>query len=66
MTVYMARQRKSTVSKTTRLITGVNDALQQYASDQLISENAAINQLLKEILTAKGYTVNLNEDSSDV
>jgi len=61
----MARQKKSTVSKTTRLITGVNEALQHYANDQLISENAAINQLLKEILTAKGYKVNTNEESTD-
>lgn len=52
---YMARQKRDTVSKTTRLLTEINEALQQYSEDQLISENAAINQLLKEILTQKGY-----------
>jgi hypothetical protein len=51
----MARQKRDTVSKTTRLITEISEAIQAYADEQLISENAAINQLLKEILTQKGY-----------
>jgi len=37
----------------------INDALQRYADSQLISENAAINQLLKEVLIQKGL---LNKD----
>ncbi|MGI2907668.1 hypothetical protein [Tolypothrix sp. VBCCA 56010] len=65
MTSYMARQKKSTVSKTTRLISAINDALQNYADDQLISENAAINQLLKEALVQKGYAVNITETNPD-
>lgn len=52
---YMARQKRDTVSKTTRLIAEISEALQAYADEQLISENAAINQLLKEILIRKGY-----------
>jgi hypothetical protein len=54
LTNYMARQKRETVTKTTRLITEINEALQTYAENNLISENAAINQLLKEALTAKG------------
>lgn len=52
---YMARQKRETVSKTTRLIADIAEAIQIYADEQLISENAAINQLLKEVLTQKGY-----------
>ena len=52
---HMARQKRDTVSKTTRLIAEISEAIQAYADEQLISENAAINQLLKEILTQKGY-----------
>jgi hypothetical protein len=52
---YMARQKRETVSRTTRLIAEIAEAVQTYADDQIISENAAINQLLKESLTAKGY-----------
>lgn len=51
----MARQKRDTVSKTTRLIADIAEAIQTYADEQLISENAAINQLLKEVLTQKGY-----------
>jgi len=58
-TSYMARQKRDTVVKTTRLIMEINDALQRYADSQLISENAAINQLLKEVLIQKGL---LNKD----
>ncbi len=58
-TNYMARQKRDTVTKTTRLVSEINEALQFYAENNLISENAAINQLLKEILTQKGL---LNND----
>jgi hypothetical protein len=51
----MARQKRETISRTTRLIAEIAEALQEYADTQLISENAAINQLLKEALTAKGF-----------
>lgn len=65
MATYMARQRKNTVTKTTRLIASINDALQDYANEQLISENAAINQLLKQILVQKGYVIDTNETNPD-
>lgn len=52
---YMPRQKRETVTRSTRLITEISEALDKYADDQLISQNAALNQLLKEILTSKGY-----------
>lgn len=55
VTSYMPRQKIDTVTKTARLINEINEALQKYSVDQLISENAAINQLLREILKQKGY-----------
>ncbi|WP_026730768.1 GIY-YIG nuclease family protein [Fischerella sp. PCC 9605] len=55
------KKKRETVSKTTRLISEINEALQRYADEQLISENAAINQLLKEILTQKGYLSNTTD-----
>ena len=54
----MARQKRDTVTKTTRLVVEISEAIQAYADNQLISENAAINQLLKEILTQKGLLTN--------
>jgi hypothetical protein len=57
-TSYMARQKRDTVTKTTRLVVEISEAIQAYADNQLISENAAINQLLKEILTQKGFLTN--------
>lgn len=51
----MPRQKRETVARSTRLVTEISEALDKYADDQLISQNAALNQLLKEILTTKGY-----------
>ncbi len=56
MTVaYMARQKKPTTTRSTRFLSEIAEAVDNYADDQMLSSNAAVNKLLKEKLTNLGY-----------
>jgi len=51
----MARQKKPTTARSVRLLEDIAEALDNYADDQLISSNAAINKLLRDQLVDLGY-----------
>lgn len=54
-TVYMARQKRLTTARSIRLIDEIAAAVDNFADDQLISSNAAVNKLLKDRLSELGY-----------
>jgi hypothetical protein len=51
----MAKKQQETITRSVRILSDVANALDQFASDQLMSGNAAINRILKERLTEYGY-----------
>lgn len=51
----MTKVKREKVHKTTRLAVDISEALGAYAEDEFLSMNAALNQLLKEILIRKKY-----------
>lgn len=54
-TSYMARTKKVTTARSLRLIEEIAEAVDEYADDQLISSNAAVNVLLRDQLASLGY-----------
>ena len=54
-TIYMARQKRPTTARSIRLIDEIATAVDNYADDQLISSNAAVNKLLRDRLSDLGY-----------
>ncbi|UKP01594.1 hypothetical protein [Nostoc sp. UHCC 0870] len=57
MTAYMARQKKPTLARSVRFLEEIAEILDNYADDQMISSNAAVNKLVKERLEQLGYKV---------
>jgi hypothetical protein len=56
MTVeYMPRQKKPTVNRSLRLLDEVAEALEVYSNEQMLSNNAAVNKLLRDKLIELGY-----------
>ncbi|MGI8501129.1 MAG: hypothetical protein ACR2LR_08305 [Hassallia sp.] len=56
MTVeYMPRQKKPTTNRSLRLLDEIAEALEAYSDAQMLSNNAAVNKLLKDKLTELGY-----------
>jgi len=60
-TSYMPRQKKPTTNRSLRLLDDIAEALNNYADDQMLSNNAAVNKLLKEKLIQLGYLKELKE-----
>lgn len=58
---YMARQKKETTTRSTRLLVDIAEALDKFADKEMISSNAAINKLLKEKLREMGYYIEPEE-----
>jgi hypothetical protein len=54
-TAYMPRQKRPTTARSIRLIDEIATAVDNYADDQLISSNAAVNKLLRDRLSDLGY-----------
>ena len=54
-TAYMPRQKRLTIARSIRLIYEIAIAVDNYADDQLISSNAAVNKLLRDRLSNLGY-----------
>jgi len=54
-TAYMPRQKRPTTARSIRLIDEIAVAVDNYADDQLISSNSAVNKLLRDRLTDLGY-----------
>ncbi|BAZ83691.1 hypothetical protein PN497_09220 [Sphaerospermopsis kisseleviana CS-549] len=54
-TAYMPRQKRPTTARSIRLIEEIATAVDNYADDQLISSNAAVNKLLRDRLADLGY-----------
>ena len=54
-TAYMPRQKRPTTARSIRLIDEIASAVDNFADDQLISSNAAVNKLLRDRLSELGY-----------
>lgn len=51
----MPRQKRPTTARSIRLIDEIAAAVDNFADDQLISSNAAVNKLLRDRLSELGY-----------
>ena len=49
------RQKKPTVNRSLRLLDEVAEALENYSDEQMLSNNAAVNKLLRDKLIELGY-----------
>jgi hypothetical protein len=62
-TAYMPRQKRPTTARSIRLIDEIASAVDNFADDQLISSNAAVNKLLRDRLSELGY---ISDDKNKV